>query len=215
MRNETSNPATAGICPERPHAGKQQATGVLSPAATYCPRSPTRVPRRTAVSNEATGASGYPSVGGNPVAERMQALLSRAVEDQLSEQRTVANALAEVRAQVAAVGEGLRGAASGVAVERLRTDLGAVATELRMSTTGLGERFDILARRLDEQAATIAGAGSGTAELSTGLDALAGDVAAQGAAITRLTAAVSSLSSFPQALAGLQRDLTEMQEALA
>src|SRR4051812_12523604 len=144
----------------------------------------------------------------------MQALLSRAVEDQLSEQRTVANALAEVRAQVAAVGEGLRGAASGVAVERLRTDLSAVATELRMSTTGLGERFDFLAQRLDEQAAAIAGAGSGSGELVTRLETLAADVASQGAAVTRLTAAVSSLSAFPAALTALQHDIGELQGGL-
>src|SRR5690349_2626405 len=145
----------------------------------------------------------------------MQALLSRAVEDQLSEQRSVANALAEVRGQVAAVGEGLRGAASGVAVERLRAELSAVATELRMSTTGLGERFDILARRLDEQAAAIAGADDGSSEISGRLEALTRDIAAQGAAITRLTAAVSSLSAFPQVLTSLQRDVADLQDGLA
>ncbi len=161
---------------------------------------------------------GYAGAG-NPVAERMQALLSRAVEDQLSEQRTVANALAEVRAQVAAVGEGLRGAASGVAVERLRTDLSGVATELRMSTTGLGERFDVLARRLDEQSAAMAAAGSGsadrTAELTARLDAVAADVAEQGAGVQRLSAAVSALAAFPEALAALQNDLAGLHDRLS
>jgi uncharacterized protein YoxC len=188
------------------------------------------------VSEDAAGAPGYSAGPGNPVAERMQALLSRAVEDQISEQRTVANALADVRGQVAAVGEGLRGAASGVAVERLRTDLAAVATELRMSTTGLGERFDVLARRLDEQAAAIAGAGSGSAELTGQLDGLANgldglahdvaahgaivqrltaDIAAQGVSVQRLTTAVQALAAFPEALAALQKDLAGLHDRLS
>jgi hypothetical protein len=163
----------------------------------------------------ASTAPGYPAGTGNPVAERMQALLSRAVEDQISEQRTVGNALAEVRAQVAAVGEGLRGAASGVAVERLRGDLSAVATELRTSTTGLGERFDVLARRLEEQSAAITGAGHGTAELAARIDAVAAEVTAQGAAVDRLSAALTTLAAFPQALASLQKDLAGMHNRLA
>lgn len=52
------------------------------------------------MSEDAAGAPGYSAGPGNPVAERMQALLSRAVEDQISEQRTVANALADVRGQI-------------------------------------------------------------------------------------------------------------------
>ena len=167
------------------------------------------------MTQDGTTAGGLAAGPGNPVAERMQALLSRAVEEQVSEQRTVSNALAEVRAQVAAVGEGLRGAASGVAVERLRTDLSGLATEVRMSTSGLGERFDVLARRLDEQAAAIAAAGGGSSQVTSQLDAMAGEVAAQGAAVQRLGAAVAALAAFPEALAALQRDVGGIHDRLA
>jgi chromosome segregation ATPase len=167
------------------------------------------------VTQDGTAAGGYPAAPANPVAERMQALLSRAVEEQVSEQRSVSNALAEVRAQVAAVGEGLRGAASGVAVERLRSDLSALGTELRMSTTGVSERFDVLARRIDEQAAAIAAAGGGSTQIASHLEGVASEVAAQGAAVQRLSAAVAALSAFPEALAALQKDVSGLHDRLS
>ncbi len=40
---------------------------------------------------------------GSPMSERMQSLLSRAVEDQLTEQRQVAGALGEVHGQLARI----------------------------------------------------------------------------------------------------------------
>jgi len=46
-------------------------------------------------------ASDQAAVSGGPVAERMQALLSRAVEEQLSEQRATSAVLTEVRQQMA------------------------------------------------------------------------------------------------------------------
>jgi hypothetical protein len=162
------------------------------------------------LSDDGTTTPGYETAAPGPVSERMQALLARAVEDQLSEQRTVAGALAGVRAQVAAVGEGLRAAASGAAVERLRTDLAALTGELRSATSGLGERFDTLSRRLDEQGEAL----SAGDELGIRLAAVAADVAAGAAAVHRLTAAVTALAAFPDALAALQGDVAGMHDRL-
>ena len=51
-----------------------------------------------------------------PVSDRMQALLSRAVEEQVSEQRAVSTVLGELRGQVAALAEGIRQTASDSSV---------------------------------------------------------------------------------------------------
>ena len=121
-------------------------------------------------------------------AERMQALLARAAQEQLSEQRGVANALAEVRAQVAAVGEGLRGAASGMAVERLRSDLAVIADvvlDLRTAAAAGEERLGGLTGQLDDHGRQLVGAGSGSADVAARLDALVADVAGLGRSITR------------------------------
>src|SRR4051794_24168655 len=161
------------------------------------------------------GLGGAPTPPAGAVSERMQALLSRAVEEQVTAERSVAQALAEVRAQVTAVGEGLRGAASGVALERLRADLAALAGELRSSTAGLGDRFDVLGRRLDDQDQRLLSAGNNTAELGGRFDAVSSEVAAQAAAVQRLTATVGALAAFPEALAALQRDIAGLHDRLA
>src|SRR3954447_7800528 len=159
------------------------------------------------------GGASTPPAGA--VSERMQALLSRAVEEQVTAERSVAQALAEVRAQVTAVGEGLRGAASGVALERVRSDLATLVGELRASTTSLGDRFDVLARRLDDQGQQLDGTGAGTAELSGRFDAVSSEVAGQAAAVQRLTATIGALAAFPEAMAALQRDIAGLHDRLA
>src|SRR5687768_2962529 len=93
----------------------------------------------------ATGAG----PGSGPVAERMQALLSRAVEDQASEARQVTTVLAELRQLVAGLSEQLRGTASAARVEEVGGDVAALSTTLRTSTSGLGERLDALSRRVE------------------------------------------------------------------
>src|SRR4051812_36491416 len=161
------------------------------------------------------GLGGAPTPPAGAVSERMQALLSRAVEEQVTAERSVAQALAEVRAQVTAVGEGLRGAASGVALERVRSDLATLVGELRASTTSIGDRFDVLARRLDDQGQQLAGTGASTAELSGRFDAVSSEVAGQAAAVQRLTATIGALAAFPEALAALQRDIAGLHDRLA
>ena len=80
----------------------------------------------------AEGPAGGPA--GGPVSERMQALLSRAVEEQVSEQRAVSTVLVELRGQVAGLSERAQLTASNAAVERLGDVVGTVVADLRTST---------------------------------------------------------------------------------
>src|SRR3954451_1055304 len=82
---------------------------------------------------------------GTPMSERMQALLSRAVEDQLSEQRQVAGAMTEVRNSLAQLGadlQQLRATAGGAADEEIQRQVAGVAHDVREAIRVLGERLD-------------------------------------------------------------------------
>ncbi|HET6817448.1 MAG TPA: hypothetical protein VFH66_09530 [Mycobacteriales bacterium] len=82
---------------------------------------------------------------GTPMSERMQALLSRAVEDQLSEQRQVAGAMTEVRNHLAHLGaelQQLRATAGGAADEEIQRQVAGVAADVREAIRVLGERID-------------------------------------------------------------------------
>src|SRR5256885_16329246 len=80
---------------------------------------------------------------GTPMSERMQSLLSRAAEDQLTEQRQIAGVLTDLRAQVqriqtdlAALREQSPGGGSSDAA------LSAVSADVREAGRLLGERLD-------------------------------------------------------------------------
>jgi hypothetical protein len=82
---------------------------------------------------------------GTPMSERMQALLSRAVEDQLSEQRQVATAMTEVRNHLAHLGaelQQLRATAGGAADEEIQRQVAGVAADVREAIRVLSERLD-------------------------------------------------------------------------
>src|SRR3954462_14416828 len=82
---------------------------------------------------------------GTPMSERMQALLSRAVEDQISEQRQVAGAMNEVRNYLAHLGselEQLRATAGGAADEEIQRQVAGVAADVREAIRVLGDRID-------------------------------------------------------------------------
>jgi chromosome segregation ATPase len=140
-------------------------------------------------------------------------------EEQLTEQRQVSAVLADLRALVAGLGEQLRGTASSARLESLGGDVASLFTELRMSTAGLGERFEALSRRVDEQAAAtheIAGsAGAGNEALAVRVSALGTDLAAQSTALDRLTDSVNALAAFPDALASIQREVSGLHDRLA
>jgi uncharacterized coiled-coil protein SlyX len=72
------------------------------------------------------------------MSERMQALLSRAVEDQLTEQRQLASLVAEVRALLAALPAEVTAAAQGDEVWR------AEVTALRAGLTAVEQRLEVL-----------------------------------------------------------------------
>lgn len=126
--------------------------------------------------SEETGGVGTPT----PMSERMQALLSRAVEDQLSEQRQLAGLLGEIRDRLArlpqevsaAAGAGpdpqlqallasVDGVAAGLRELRGRVDaLPAFPTERlegRVDATGRGlsDRLDALTARLEALEQTV------------------------------------------------------------
>ena len=82
---------------------------------------------------------------GTPMSERMQALLSRAVEDQISEQRQVAGAMNEVRSHLAHLSaelQQLRDTAGGAADEEIQRQVAGVAADVREAIRVLGDRID-------------------------------------------------------------------------
>ena len=83
------------------------------------------------------------------VAERMQTLLSRAVEEQVAEQQAVSAVLTELRGQVDALSEAVRRGASHNAVEQVAQSVSGVVTDIRTATSLLGQRLDLLTARLD------------------------------------------------------------------
>ena len=60
---------------------------------------------------------------GGPMSERMQALLSRAAEEQLVEQRQVSAVLGELRGLITGLGEQLRSTASSARLDSLGGDV--------------------------------------------------------------------------------------------
>ncbi len=155
---------------------------------------------------------------GGPMAERMQALLSRAAEEQLTEQRQVSTVLNDLRQLVAGLGEQLRGTASSTRLDSLGSEVAALVTELRTSTTGLGERLDAVGRRLDDHAAATTGLaaenGAGALALEKRVAALGSQVTAGEATLVRLTGSLSPLSAVPGILATVQSDVSAMQSRL-
>ncbi len=61
--------------------------------------------------------------GSGPVSERMRALLSKAVDEQVQEQRAVSSVLQDLRGQVTGLSEALSRTASGAGVERVAADV--------------------------------------------------------------------------------------------
>lgn len=134
---------------------------------------------------------------GGPVSERMQALLSRAVEEQVSEQRAASTILAEIKEQLGALEAAVRGAAADETVQRLGSAVSTVVADQRTATTLVSQRLEGLTRRLEE------------------LSALGEDVTSQAAALDRVQAALQAFGAFPDALSALQREVSGMADRLA
>src|SRR4051812_49075848 len=143
------------------------------------------------------------------MSDRMQALLSAAAEETVREQRAVSTVLAELRAQVAALGDGVRAAASDATVERLGGVVSTVVADLRTSTSLLGQRIEALSKRID---AIATDAAAPTEQAAVRLAALSADVAAQGEVVERMSASLDQLAGFPGALAALQKDVAGLHD---
>jgi hypothetical protein len=130
---------------------------------------------------------------GTPMSERMQSLLSRAVEDQLSEQRSLAGALADVRAQIATLTQSLAANQQSSSTSTDPAVVGALTTELREAMRRTGERLDTLARMVAQRGEDIVG-------LQASLSGLSDALKAQGEGIAGVT---SSLSTVAQRVDGI------------
>ena len=148
---------------------------------------------------------------GGQTADRMQALLSAAAEEQVREQRAVSTVLAELRAQVASLTDGVRAAASDATVERLSGVVSTVVADLRTSTSLLGQRIEALSKRIDAVATDTA---APTEQAAVRLAGLSADVAAQGELVEGMSAALDQLAGFPGALAAMQKDVAGLHDRL-
>src|SRR3954468_3779442 len=101
-----------------------------------------------------------PGGTGAPKSERMQSLLSRAVEDQLSEQRQIAGVLTELRAQLQQINSQVaarrRDAPAGGGSDAA---LSTVSADVREAVRLLGERLDGVARVVEQRRGGPAGGG--------------------------------------------------------
>ncbi|MCU1599422.1 MAG: flagellar motor protein MotB, partial [Frankiales bacterium] len=149
--------------------------------------------------------------GGGQMSDRMQALLSAAAEETVREQRAVSTVLAELRAQVAVLTEGVRAGASDASVERLGGVVSTVVADLRTATSLLGQRIEALSKRIDAVAADTA---APTEQAAVRLAALSSDVAAQGEIVDRMSSSLDQLAGFPGALAALQKDVAGLHDRL-
>lgn len=152
------------------------------------------------------------TTAGELAAERMQRLLSRAVEEQVSEQRQATGLLTEVRTSLSALEQGLRAAASQETVDRLDSSVSTVVADVRTSTALLSQRLEALSARVE----TIATESAAPVEqTSVRLGALAAELSGQADAIGRLQDALRTFEAFPAALASLQREISGLHDRLA
>ncbi|MCU1586747.1 MAG: hypothetical protein JWN31_240, partial [Frankiales bacterium] len=145
-----------------------------------------------------------PGQGAPPAADRVQALLSRAVEEQVSEQRAVSTILAQLQQQVHGLAEVLRHTAADTSIERLGGLVSNVVADLRTSTSLLGQRIEALSQRV-EQVAVDAAAPS---------QAAATQIGAMSDALNNMATGMQQLGAFPAALAALQKDVAGLHDRL-
>ena len=146
---------------------------------------------------------------GQPMSERMQSLLSRAVEDQLSEQRQLAGALAEFRAQLGRLSSQLEGQQSGAgaATPQLEQALGAIAGDVREAVRLLGERLDGVGRLVQQR-------GHDLAEQRAVLEELKGAVEKHSNALGGMTGGLAALPAFGERIDALQGGLGGLADRL-
>src|SRR4051812_8998369 len=146
---------------------------------------------------------------GTPMSERMQSLLSRAAEDQISEQRQIASVLTDLRAQMQRITNDLaalreQSQAGGGSDAALST----VSADVREAVRLLGERMDGVARLVQQR-------GNDLAELRALLEQMQGAVRGHGDALGGLSSGLTALPAFGERIGGLQDNLNELHERLA
>jgi phage shock protein A len=157
------------------------------------------------------------------ISERMQALMSRA-EQEIAEQRQLQQLVNDVRASLGQLSEEIRGVAGAHTLEIVRGEVTGLGSEIRASTTMLGERLEAVVRAvgagaqvmqgvgqqldritelLNHQQQQIAGLTAAVAQQRDALGALPESVAARAAApvaevrehVSGISSSVSSVSS--------------------
>lgn len=141
------------------------------------------------------------------MSERMQSLLSRAVEDQLSEQRQLAGALTEVRAQLSHLGSQLEGMQGGAAGPQVEQAMAGVTAEVR-------EAVRLLAERLDGVAQLVQQRGHDLAEQRAAIEEVKGAVAEHSRALGGITGGLSALPAFGDRIDTLQGGLGGLTDRL-
>jgi chromosome segregation ATPase len=145
------------------------------------------------------------------MSERMQSLLSRAVEDQLSEQRQLAGALADVRAQLSRLGTQLEGLQSGGGAAASTPQLDQAVAGM---TAELREAVRLLAERLDGVAQLVQQRGHDLAEQRAAIEELKGAVSEHAKALGGMTGGLSALPAFGDRIDTLQGSLGTLTERL-
>src|SRR3954464_2446047 len=146
---------------------------------------------------------------GTPMSERMQSLLSRAAEDQISEQRQIASVLTDLRAQMQRITNDLaalreQSQAGGGSDAALST----VSADVREAVRLLGERMDGVARLVQQR-------GNDLAELRALLEQMQAAVRGHGDALGGLSSGLTALPAFGERIGGLQDNLNALHERLA
>ena len=151
-----------------------------------------------------------PAGSGAPMSDRMQSLLSRAAEDQLAEQRQVAGALTDLRAQMQQIAGDVatlrQGAAAGGGANE--SALGSLSADLREAVRLLAERLDGVARLVQQR-------GSDLVELNAAVNTLHSAVRGQGEALGGIGSGLAALPSFGERIGGLQNNLAALHQQLA
>ncbi|MBV9292105.1 MAG: hypothetical protein JO222_06620, partial [Frankiales bacterium] len=140
------------------------------------------------------------------MSERMQSLLSRAVEDQLSEQRQLAGAVAELRAQVAALTHQLSTLGSG-STSDLESAVAGIAGDIREAVRLLAERTDGVGRLVQQRGHDLAEIRASIAELTQAMQQ-------HTAAVDGMTGGLKALPAFGQRIETLQGGLDRLHERL-
>ena len=149
-----------------------------------------------------------PGGSGAPMSDRMQSLLSRAVEDQLSEQRQIAGVLSDLRAQLQRITSDIAGLrAEGGSSGASDSALASVSADVREAVRLLGERLDGVGRLVQQR-------GSDLAELRAATDQLHTVVRGQGEALGGIGNGLAALPAFGERIGGLQDNLAALHERL-